>query len=72
VLGHRFHHHIDAQYGWQVVVKPHARTLAHPKLLRATLADKFGRSQVHWKDDDDAAPGAEEAFPYVSFTLNMQ
>ena len=55
-----------------MVVKPHARTLAHPKLLRATLADKFGRSQVHWKDDDDAAPGAEEAFPYVSFTLNMQ
>jgi len=55
-----------------VVVKPHARTLAHPKALRGMLADQFGRSQVHWKDDEDAAPGAEEAYPYVSFTLNMQ
>ena len=31
-----------------------------------------GVRQVHWKDDEDAAPGAEEAYPYVSFTLNMQ
>ena len=29
-----------------VVVKPHARTLAHPKALRGMLADQFGRSQV--------------------------
>lgn len=55
-----------------VVMKPHARTLGNPKHIRALLAEHFGRSQVHWKDDDDSTPaGVEEAFPYVSFTMNI-
>jgi len=51
------------------VVKPHPKQV---KRLRAVLADSFGRSQVHWKDSEDAPPGTEEAFPYVSFTLPIQ
>eukprot|EP00959_Pyramimonas_sp_CCMP1952_P253526 5297134-Pyramimonas_sp.AAC.2 len=50
-------------------VKPHQK---HVKKLRALLADNFGRSQVHWKDNEDAPPGSEEAYPYVSFTLPLQ
>lgn len=40
--------------------------------LRRCVPVFFLRRQVHWKDDEDTAPGAEEAYPYVSFTLNMQ
>mmetsp|Transcript_782 Transcript_782/g.1665 ORF Transcript_782/g.1665 Transcript_782/m.1665 type:complete len:381 (-) Transcript_782:379-1521(-) len=54
------------------VMKPHARTAANPKQLRSLLASNFGRSQVHWKDEDDPAPGTEEAHPYVSFSMNLQ
>jgi V-type H+-transporting ATPase subunit C len=57
-----------------VVIKPHARTLAAPKGLRQLLADTFGRSQVHWKEEEEAAPGGalgEETHPYVSFTLTV-
>jgi len=56
-----------------VVMKPHARTLASPKQIRALLADNFGRAQTHWKDEDDGAAAAtlEESHPYVSFSLTL-
>lgn len=56
-----------------VVMKPHAKTLGNPKFIRSLLADAFGRSQVHWKDDEDAPAGGgvEESYPYVSFNMNL-
>ena len=50
-------------------MKPHPKQV---KKLRALLADHFGRSQVHWKDNEDAPPGTEEAFPYVSFNMPIE
>mmetsp|Transcript_6104 Transcript_6104/g.12408 ORF Transcript_6104/g.12408 Transcript_6104/m.12408 type:complete len:373 (-) Transcript_6104:436-1554(-) len=50
-------------------VKPHGKQV---RKLRMLLADNFGRSQVHWKDNEDTPPGTEEAYPYVSFTLPVE
>mmetsp|Transcript_44714 Transcript_44714/g.142395 ORF Transcript_44714/g.142395 Transcript_44714/m.142395 type:complete len:322 (+) Transcript_44714:399-1364(+) len=56
------------------VCKPQPK---HEQKLRAALAANFGKAgSVHWKDvgteDSKAGPGGDvEAYPYVSFTVNI-
>mmetsp|Transcript_34440 Transcript_34440/g.47719 ORF Transcript_34440/g.47719 Transcript_34440/m.47719 type:complete len:379 (+) Transcript_34440:152-1288(+) len=54
-----------------VVIEPVGK---NEKRLRNLLASRYGRSQTHWKEDDDAAIAGvttEEAHPYVSLSLNL-